>query len=785
MIEGDNGEVLLALRSGIRRLVNGKTEAVRFPAGVKQVDPRVFLRDRNGALWIGTDAGLLHVHQGKTDVFTRADGLSGDIVEALFEDHEGNIWVTTSDGGLDRFRDFAVTTISAREGLSSSLVSSLFAARDGAVWIGTPDGLNRWKDGQITIYRKGSGGIPDDDVYGVFQDDRGRVWVFSLRGAGYLEDGRFVGVSGMPGCYTRAVVHDVAGSLWVAHDEGLFHLVDRRVAARIPWSSLGRKDYATSLIYDPVRGGLWLGFYGGGLAFFKDGEVRASYSAAGAGVSDGVGQGMVGGLQLDGDGTLWATTEGGLSRLKDGRIATLASRNGLPCDSVHWVIEDNDHSFWLSTSCGVARIERSELEASGNDPKRTVRVTVLDSSEGVVSPAFASRVTKATDGKIWFSILGGVNVIDPRHLPFNRLPPPVHIEQIKADGVIHDVNSYLRLPALSRDVEIDYTALSLVAPEKNRFRVKLEGWDRDWKDAGNQRKAFYGNLPPRSYRFRVMASNNSGVWNEAGDSFDFSIDPTYYQTRWFEAACAAAFLALLWGLYRYRLHQIAREFNMRLDERVGERTRLARDLHDTLLQGFQGLMLRLQAIGQSLPEGEIKDELERTLDRGDQVVAESRKAVHDLRLSTVLTNDLARAVKALGDELSSEYAVTFRLVVEGETRELHPIVRDEVYRITSEALRNAFSHARARHIEAEIIYAESLFRLRIRDDGEGIAPAVLEDGRPGHYGLAGMRERAAEIGAKLDIWSGAGTGTEIDLSIGGSIAYSKKTDRFREKGGMS
>jgi signal transduction histidine kinase len=303
---------------------------------------------------------------------------------------------------------------------------------------------------------------------------------------------------------------------------------------------------------------------------------------------------------------------------------------------------------------------------------------------------------------------------------------------------------------------------------------------------GSDRKAFYNDLPPRNYRFRVMASNNSGVWNEAGGSFAVSIKPAYYQTAWFQTSCGIAVLALLWGLYRYRLRQIAREFNVRLEERLGERTRLARDLHDTLLQGFQGLMLRLQALVDLLPQGEAKEELEQTLDRADQVVADGRKAVHGLRLSTTVTNDLARAVSALGDELSSEDSATLGFLVEGETRELHPIIRDEVYRITREALRNAFSHARARHIEAEIIYAENLFRLRIRDDGEGIAPAILEDGRPGHYGLPGMRERAAEIGAKLDIWSGVGTGTEIDLSIAGSIAYGKRPGRsglpvFREK----
>jgi signal transduction histidine kinase len=305
------------------------------------------------------------------------------------------------------------------------------------------------------------------------------------------------------------------------------------------------------------------------------------------------------------------------------------------------------------------------------------------------------------------------------------------------------------LPPLVRDLEIDYTALSLVAPEKNRFRVKLEGRDRDWKDAGTRRQAFYSDLAPRNYRFRVIAGNNSGVWNEAGASFDFSIAPAYYQTAWFRVSCVAAFLALLWALYRFRLHQVAREFNMRMEERVGERTRLARDLHDTLLQGFQGLILRLQAVDDLLPPGEAKEELEQTLDRADEVVTESRKAVHDLRLSTVVTNDLARAVRTLGDELSNENSATFGFLVEGQVHELHPIVRDEVYRITREALRNAFSHARARHIEAELICAERLLRLRIRDDGEGIAPAILEGGRPGHYGLPGMRERAAEIGAQF------------------------------------
>jgi signal transduction histidine kinase len=486
---------------------------------------------------------------------------------------------------------------------------------------------------------------------------------------------------------------------------------------------------------------------------------------------------------LDRDGTLWAATQGGLSRIKDGHVATLTGKNGLPCDAVNWVMEDDAHSFWLGTACGLLRIARSELEAWAGDPKRKIQTTVFDTSDGVRSHAttgsYSPRVAKSKDGKIWFLPFDGVSVIDPQHLSFNKLPPPVHIEEIIADRKKYTTSSNLHLPPLVRDLEIDYTALSLAAPEKVFFRVQLEGRDPDWKDVGTERKAFYSDLPPRNYRFRVRACNNSGVWNETGASFDFSIDPRYYQTAWFKIACAAAFLTLLWGLYRLRLYQIAREFNVRLDERVGERTRLARDLHDTLLQSFQGVMLRLQVVEELLPPGKAKEQLEQTLERADQAIAEGRSAVHDLRSSTTVTNELAQAMRSIADELATEGSPTFRLVVEGPVRELHPILRDEVYRIAREALRNAFNHARAHHIEAEITYGERLLRLRIRDDGRGIPPETLESGRSGHYGLNGMRERARQAGASLDIWSSAGSGTEIDLSLPGSIAYGKSTTRSR------
>jgi signal transduction histidine kinase len=278
------------------------------------------------------------------------------------------------------------------------------------------------------------------------------------------------------------------------------------------------------------------------------------------------------------------------------------------------------------------------------------------------------------------------------------------------------------------------------------------------------------------------------VWNEAGASFDFSIAPAYYQTRWFQASCAAAFLGLLWALYRYRLHQIAQEFNARLDER----THIARDLHDTLLQSFHGLMFRFQAARNMLPRRpeEAMQALDGALERTDQAIAEGRDAIQGLRSSTVITNELAEAVKALGDELVSHdstlNSARFQVVVEGPPQDLHPILRDEVYAIAREAVRNAFCHAQARNIEADIRYSGSLFQLRVRDDGQGIDPGIVAEGRAGHYGVPGMRERAKRIGGKLDVWTGTGAGTEIELSIPGSIAYGRSPGRsvlgrFRKK----
>jgi signal transduction histidine kinase/ligand-binding sensor domain-containing protein len=768
-------------------------------------------------LWIGTsDRGLLHIHPGRIDIFAQSDGLSGDFITALFIDREGSIWVAT-DGGLDRFRVPGVATLSLNQGLSNASVLSILADRDGSIWLSTRRGLNRWNSGQITIFSKSvaqversvPGMTGSDKREGklngtypgsLFQDSRGRIWISTLREFGYLEDGRFVPLKAVPGGAVYSIAEDAAGNMWIANkDLGLIQLLRGVRVQQIPWTRLGHQDPAMALAVDPLRGGLWVGFYQGGLAYFADGQVHASYSAA-----DGLGEGRVNDLRFDSDGTLWAATEGGLSRLKNGRIATLTSKNGLPCDPAHWVMEDDAHSFWLYTTCGLVRLARSELAAwadavdKNEDVKRTIHAMVLDSSDGVRSlednGGYTPHVAKSADGKLWFLPSDGVSVIDPLHLPFNKLPPPVRIEQITADRKTYDaafdvtgdvtsaVQGRLRLPPLIRDLEIDYTALSFVAPEKVLFRYKLEGWDSDWQDVGNRRQAFYSNLPPRHYRFRVLACNNNGVWNETGTFLDFSIAPAYYQTTWFRALCMVAFLAWLWGIYRLRLRQVARKFNLGLEARVSERTRIARELHDTLLQSFQGLLLRFQTVSNQLPAGKPKQTLDSAINQAAQAITEGRDAVQGLRASTVESNDLAVAIRTLAEELSGEATNPNGAVcdvgVEGTPRELHPILRDEVYRIAGEALRNAFRHAGARRIGVVLHYDERLFRLKVQDDGKGIDSMHLaQDGRLGHYGLHGMRERAKLLGGKLAVRSQLGSGTEVDLTISASNAYEPAASR--------
>ena len=804
-LEDGQGALLMTGPRGIRRFIDGHLSPYPLPAGAPQFKEGKLLRDREGGLWIGTsDAGLLHMYQGRMDVFAQPDGLSSNVVQNLFEDREGNIWIATNNG-LDRFRDYAVPNISVKQGLSTPFVTSVLASKDGGVWLGSLDGLNRWKDGQVTVYRSrtpgveasqstGSidagakshrkpdgnvhelraSGLPDNYAGSLYEEPQGRIWISTARGLAYFEDGKFTSVSGvhLREWFLSPVARDSAGTLWMTSDQGLYRLSGGRVAEYWPSTKLGlRGALSTLLVADPLNGGLWVASWEGGVVYFKDGQVRASYGPA-----DGLGEGSVSELELDSRNTLWAATNGGLSRIENGRVATLTTTNGLPCDRVYGLAQDDAHSFWMYTACGLVRISRPELDAWVADPKRKIEATVLDTSDGVKTHAgvlqYAPRMTKAADGKVWFVTFDGVSVVDPRRLPVNNLPPPVHIEQVTADGKTYDAERGLRLPPRVRDLTIDYTALSLVVPEKVRFRFKLAGQDRDWREVVNNRHVQYSNLAPGNYRFHVTACNDSGVWNEAGASLDFSIDPAYYQTASFRAACGVAFLALLAALHKLRMRQVRHQVRVRIETRLDERERIARDLHDTLLQSVQGLILRVAAATKLIPPGEpARRALEETLDRADEALAEGRDRVGNLR-GPVALRDLPSAFEQVAAEAAQDGRATFKVVVEGLPRGLDAVVLEEAYAIGREALLNALTHSRGLHVEMEIAYDPRQFRLRIRDDGRGMDKEILEGGgRPGHFGLQGMRERAQKIGAQLELWSRPEAGTEVELNVPAATAY--------------
>ena len=815
VVEDDNRKGLFAVCEGIWHLVDEKVADYKMATPPGRTTPVNIFRDHDGGLWVGTlQRGVMHVQQGRTSIFAQSDGLSSDRVSTLFEDREGNIWVGTTDG-LDRFRETSVTSISVKQGLSNPSVLSVLVARNNSVWLSTLDALNKWNSGDVTIYWPAGGSarenarlratqqgtaafytigkdsvtdvtdpqLPDTTVGSLYEDNRGRIWVSTPKGITRFENGRFSLVKEVPPGWVNAITGDGNTGIWISYqDLGLVHWIDRNVVERFPWSTFGGNVVASAVMPDPVRGGLWLGFFQGGLLHFRDGQIRESY-----GKNEGLGIGRVMGLQRDDNGTIWAATEGGLSRLNDGKVLTLNASNGLPCDTIHWAVQ-NDNFFWLYTACGLVRVAQDEMQRWAADPKSAVHVTVLGRSDGVRSRAllagYTPRVSQSRDGRLWFANLESVSVVDPRHLIVNAVAPPVHIEQVIADGNTYDPHDGLRLPARVRDLTIDYTALSFAAPEKVRFRIKLDGQDKDWRELVNDRTVHYTNLPPKRYQFHVLACNNSGLWNDAGATLQFLIPPAWYQTNWFFVLCVAAVLAMIWCIHEFRLREVAAQFNMRLEERVSERTRIARDLHDTLLQSFQGLVLRFQAARNQLPNRpeQACEALDGALVSADQALAEGRSAIQELRSGTFTEATLQQMLLATGRELASSRnggstGPALRVIVEGRIRPKRLVIKEEIYRIARELLRNAYRHAHAHSIEAELRYDNDAFLLLVRDDGKGIDPKVVKDhGRVGHWGLPGIYERAEGIGARLDFWSEAGAGTEVRLTIPAAIAYEKSGD---------
>lgn len=738
--------------------------------------------DGESSLWIGLFRGGIrrapdfkHLKHASFDRFESADGLSSDGVRAAFQDREGNIWFGTNRG-LDRFRENKATPFSAKEGLAQNPLLDLASTPDGTVWVITfaDDVVQHFVGGRIVNQRLPPYSGSDSTGILSLYSDKDRVWLGGSFGLAEGIGGKFSFVS-VPGKPKKSGVENIgsdsSGNLWIVVWEGDKSRVRRRRNGA--WTDFPNSpelpNYRCGALFGDAAGRVWLGFDGEVAVYENDRFHR--YSAA-----DGLPHGRIRSIASDHRGRVWFGSEGGLSRFDGRRFATLTKENGLPGASISGIVEDDDGFFWIAGALGIVRAGPQEVEKALKSSTYRMQTLFLDTTDGLPglpNPASFPAAIKTPDGKLWFATTDGIAVIDPRRLPMNAVPPPIVIQTLTADNRPFAISPELHFRPKVRNVEIGFAALSLSIPERVLFRYKLEGYDSDWHGPAGKRLATYTNLPPRRYRFRVTACNDDGVWNQDGATLEFDIAPMFYQTNWFLLLCGAIAIALAWIVYRWRLRLVTARLDLQYTERLSERERIARELHDTLLQAIQGLMLRFQAAAKGIPEHEpTRQMLDEALDRADQVMAEGRNRVRDLRASRDGGNDLAQAFSNVAQEFVDASHTAFRAVVEGDPRSLHPLVRDEAYRIGCEALINAFLHAHSREIEVEICYSPKELRMRIHDDGRGIDPQVLASGgKSSHWGLRGMRERADRIRGRLDIRSRAGGGTEIELIVPGSVAY--------------
>jgi streptogramin lyase len=503
------------------------------------------------------------------DHYGRTEGLSSEYVNDLFADREGILWVTTTNG-IDSFRDPRVATFSTSEGLGEEEAVGVLASKDGTVWVANNGSLDKIKNGTVTSIRSGHG-LPGDQVSYMLEDRAGNLWLGVYDGLYVFKNGRFRRISEpdhQPLGLILGMAEDVDGNIWAVCSgvsRKLIRIRDFQVREQFPTSQV-----PMGVIAPDPHGGIWIGprMENGTLVLFRDGVQKKFPTGSAANLRTNH-------LIVQGDGSVMAALDDGLVGLRQGKAQRMTTKNGLPCNEVYSFIEDKQKSWWLLTECGIVELPDSELQRWWANPNATVQTRLYDAQDGARPGAYGIRSADVSpDGRVWFATGFVVQMVDPTTLSQDALPASTYIESVIVDRKQLAATDNLKLAPHPRDLQIDYTSPTFTIPQKVEFRYRLDGYDRDWHEAGTRRQAFYTDLPPGKYTFRVTAANSDGVWNETAAKLGFSVAPAYYQTNWFRVLCACIFTALLWTAYRWPVRLFELQFDMSLEVRVVVRTRI-------------------------------------------------------------------------------------------------------------------------------------------------------------------------------------------------------------------
>lgn len=751
------------------------------------------LRDPSGAIWVtrGDRFGITRLRWNNhkdaaagEERFGKENGLSGDWGLVYFMDREGNVWVATEDG-IDRFSTSKFTPV-----VFPTTVGELAIAADhvGGVWVGS--------HGEDYLYLKGE--APPIRISGLgtgaecaMVDKRGVVWVGGYTYLDVYDGVRVTHISPPPGSVLNEhgkptlmpcenMAEDAAGDIWISISTvGVF----RRSGDtwQLNGGLKGLPSRASIRLVADDKGHLWLSYPDNRIAVIDRNQV-ALY-----GPNDGLDIGNVLSLSIRGE-HVWAAGDKGIAYLAPHqKFITFQAKGGNSLRTVSGIVETAKGDLWLNSSDGVYRIPANEVEALLRTPGYRPSYELFTQDDGINGRPLLMRpsptMVESTDGRIWVATDRNLSWIDPSHIRYNDVAPTIMISSFTADDKSWPLSSSPKLPPSTSNLRIDYTAPALTKPEHVRFRYRLQGVDADWQDAGSRREAFYTHLPPGTYQFQALAINEDGVVSRSPATLMFKVEPAFYQTVWFKSLLTIVALFIVWCLYALRMSFIERRYRLLLRERSSERERIARDLHDTLLQGMQGILMQIELWSRGLVLSDTqRDSALKIEDKMRNMLIEGRDAISALRHSHDQQADFIADLLAVGKESGAQSQTRFSVRVLSDPCELRPDICDEVLAITREAILNAFRHAQADSITVTVDYAQQGLIVSISDNGVGMPEQRIEERqKEGHWGVAGMRERAARLGGCVTVTSAPEKGTVVRLQVPRRRAYTASRSFWLER----